>query len=162
MITCKKCGSDWHNGGDYRVRKACARRLAKYRSRKSFDFAVFLCFCNNSINGFVSAICQKNRSGLCITDIHMVNAIHFLVRVCVFVFFYDIRIKTNIICKALKFHDINKSAWWLFIALVPLVGGIVLLVFMCTDSVNENNKYGKRARKLCYENRRRKLYSSLE
>lgn len=44
-----------------------------------------------------------------------------------------------------RLHDINKSAWWFFIALVPLVGGIVLLVFMCTDSVNENNKYGKRA-----------------
>ena len=44
-----------------------------------------------------------------------------------------------------RMHDINKSGWWWFIALVPLIGGIILLVFMCTDSVNENNKYGARA-----------------
>lgn len=44
-----------------------------------------------------------------------------------------------------RMHDINKSGWWWFIALVPFVGGIILLVFMCTDSVNENNKYGERA-----------------
>lgn len=44
-----------------------------------------------------------------------------------------------------RMHDINKSGWWWFISLVPLVGTIILLVFMCTDSVNENNKYGERA-----------------
>lgn len=44
-----------------------------------------------------------------------------------------------------RMHDINKSGWWWFISLVPLVGAIILLVFMCTDSVNENNKYGERA-----------------
>lgn len=44
-----------------------------------------------------------------------------------------------------RFHDINKSGWWYFIAFVPLVGFIVMLVFLCTASVNENNKYGERA-----------------
>ena len=40
-----------------------------------------------------------------------------------------------------RLHDINKSGWWYFIVLVPLVGWIILLVYLCTDSVNENNKY---------------------
>lgn len=43
-----------------------------------------------------------------------------------------------------RLHDINKSGWFYFIALVPLVGGIILLVFLCTASVNENNRYGER------------------
>lgn len=43
-----------------------------------------------------------------------------------------------------RLHDINKSGWFYFIALVPLVGVIILLVFLCTASVNENNRYGER------------------
>lgn len=43
-----------------------------------------------------------------------------------------------------RLHDINKSGWYYFIALIPLVGFIILLVFLCTDSVNENNCYGTR------------------
>lgn len=41
-----------------------------------------------------------------------------------------------------RLHDINKSGWWLFISLVPLVGSILLLVYYCKPSVTENNNYG--------------------
>ena len=41
-----------------------------------------------------------------------------------------------------RLHDINKSGWFIFISLIPLVGGIILLVFMCLPSVDENNQYG--------------------
>ena len=44
-----------------------------------------------------------------------------------------------------RLHDINKSGWWYLICLAPLVGFIIMLVFLCTDSVNENNKYGERS-----------------
>tara|TARA_B110000881_G_C18546889_1_gene501735 strand:+ start:360 stop:737 length:378 start_codon:yes stop_codon:yes gene_type:complete len=40
-----------------------------------------------------------------------------------------------------RLHDVNKSAWWLLILLIPLIGFIVWLVFMCQDSKDEN-KYG--------------------
>jgi uncharacterized membrane protein YhaH (DUF805 family) len=33
-----------------------------------------------------------------------------------------------------RLHDTNRSGWWYFISLVPLVGGIVLLVFLAMDS----------------------------
>ena len=42
-----------------------------------------------------------------------------------------------------RLHDINKSGWWLLIALVPIVGWIVLLVFYCSKAVETDNKYGK-------------------
>ncbi|HIX14390.1 MAG TPA: DUF805 domain-containing protein [Candidatus Hungatella pullicola] len=42
-----------------------------------------------------------------------------------------------------RLHDINKSGWWVLINLVPLVGAIVLIVFFCLKSVDENNKYGE-------------------
>ncbi len=44
-----------------------------------------------------------------------------------------------------RLHDINKSGFWAFITFVPLVGEIILLVFLLTPSVDVNNKYGERA-----------------
>jgi len=41
-----------------------------------------------------------------------------------------------------RLHDTSKSGWWLLIALVPFVGGIILLVFTCLDSTPGDNQYG--------------------
>ena len=41
-----------------------------------------------------------------------------------------------------RLHDTNRSGWWMLIALVPLVGAIVLLVFMVQDSQPGDNQYG--------------------
>ena len=41
-----------------------------------------------------------------------------------------------------RLHDIDRSGWWLLIALVPLIGAIVLLVFMVLDSKAGENQYG--------------------
>ncbi len=41
-----------------------------------------------------------------------------------------------------RLHDTNRSGWWLFISLIPLIGGIILLVFMATDSDAGENQYG--------------------
>ncbi|MFF1510244.1 DUF805 domain-containing protein [Streptomyces sp. NPDC058326] len=41
-----------------------------------------------------------------------------------------------------RLHDTGRSGWWYFIAFVPLVGGIVLLVFTCLDGEGHDNAYG--------------------
>jgi uncharacterized membrane protein YhaH (DUF805 family) len=41
-----------------------------------------------------------------------------------------------------RLHDTNRSGWWLLISLVPFVGGIVLLVFMCLDGTPGDNQFG--------------------
>src|ERR1700675_2863896 len=41
-----------------------------------------------------------------------------------------------------RLHDTGRSGWWLLIVLVPLVGAIVLLVFMLLDSQPGTNAYG--------------------
>jgi len=41
-----------------------------------------------------------------------------------------------------RLHDTNRSGWWLLISLVPLIGAIVLIVFLSSDSKPEENKYG--------------------
>lgn len=43
-----------------------------------------------------------------------------------------------------RLHDIGRSGWWLLIAFVPLIGPIILLVFLLKDSSSGENKYGDR------------------
>lgn len=42
-----------------------------------------------------------------------------------------------------RLHDVGKSGWMLLIALIPIIGGIWLLVLMCTDSQQGTNKWGE-------------------
>lgn len=49
-----------------------------------------------------------------------------------------------------RLHDTGRSGWWMLINIVPMIGPIVLLIFMCMDSQTGNqfdsqtgnNKYG--------------------
>jgi uncharacterized membrane protein YhaH (DUF805 family) len=41
-----------------------------------------------------------------------------------------------------RLHDVGKSGWFYFIALIPFVGGIWLLVLMCTEGDFGENDYG--------------------
>ncbi|MEP7045021.1 MAG: DUF805 domain-containing protein [Dokdonella sp.] len=41
-----------------------------------------------------------------------------------------------------RLHDTDRSGWWLLICLVPLIGGIVLLVFMCLEGTRGTNRFG--------------------
>jgi uncharacterized membrane protein YhaH (DUF805 family) len=41
-----------------------------------------------------------------------------------------------------RLHDVGKSGWFMLIALIPIVGGIWLLVLFCTDGVVGQNEYG--------------------
>jgi len=41
-----------------------------------------------------------------------------------------------------RLHDTDRSGWWLLIGLIPLIGAIVLVVFMVQDSKPGENQYG--------------------
>jgi len=41
-----------------------------------------------------------------------------------------------------RLHDVGKSGWNYFIGLIPLVGAIILIVWLCTDSQADKNKWG--------------------
>ena len=42
-----------------------------------------------------------------------------------------------------RLHDTNRSAWWILIAFVPLIGVIVLIVFMFLEGKPDENDYGE-------------------
>jgi uncharacterized membrane protein YhaH (DUF805 family) len=41
-----------------------------------------------------------------------------------------------------RLHDTDKSGWWWLIALVPFVGGLILLILLCIDSTPGTNQWG--------------------
>ncbi|MFF7975538.1 DUF805 domain-containing protein [Streptomyces sp. NPDC007905] len=41
-----------------------------------------------------------------------------------------------------RLHDTGRSGWWIFISLVPLVGTIILIVFLASEGKAEPNQYG--------------------
>jgi uncharacterized membrane protein YhaH (DUF805 family) len=41
-----------------------------------------------------------------------------------------------------RLHDTGRTGWWLLIALVPLVGAIVLLVFYVSAGTPGDNRFG--------------------
>ena len=41
-----------------------------------------------------------------------------------------------------RLHDIGKSGWLVLLALIPLLGAIILIVWYCKDSDRGSNAYG--------------------
>ena len=45
-----------------------------------------------------------------------------------------------------RMHDIGKSGWWLLIGLIPIIGWIVLIVWLAIKSDAGANKWGETVR----------------
>ncbi|HNP36357.1 MAG TPA: DUF805 domain-containing protein [Woeseiaceae bacterium] len=41
-----------------------------------------------------------------------------------------------------RLHDTSRSGWWLLLIFIPLLGGLILLVFMLLDSTPGDNQHG--------------------
>jgi uncharacterized membrane protein YhaH (DUF805 family) len=41
-----------------------------------------------------------------------------------------------------RLHDTNRSGWWLLLALIPIVGWIVLIVFAVQEGTHGANPFG--------------------
>jgi uncharacterized membrane protein YhaH (DUF805 family) len=48
----------------------------------------------------------------------------------------------NLAVSVRRLHDQDKSGWWILIALVPLIGGIWLLVLYCMEGTRGPNRFG--------------------
>lgn len=41
-----------------------------------------------------------------------------------------------------RFHDQDKSGWFVLLGLIPYVGGLIVLVFMCLPGTSGPNRFG--------------------
>ena len=41
-----------------------------------------------------------------------------------------------------RFHDQNKSGWFVLLGFIPFIGSIVVIVFMCFEGTRGDNRFG--------------------
>ncbi|MEH6828180.1 MAG: DUF805 domain-containing protein [Parasphingorhabdus sp.] len=41
-----------------------------------------------------------------------------------------------------RFHDQDKSGWFVLLNFIPLVGGLIVFIFMCLDGTRGDNRFG--------------------
>jgi uncharacterized membrane protein YhaH (DUF805 family) len=41
-----------------------------------------------------------------------------------------------------RLHDTDRSGWWVLLGLIPLVGGLILLIWFCMRGTQGHNNYG--------------------
>jgi uncharacterized membrane protein YhaH (DUF805 family) len=49
----------------------------------------------------------------------------------------------NLAVMVRRLHDTGRSGWWYWIALIPLVGAILLLVWFASKGTTGSNEYGE-------------------
>lgn len=87
-------------------------------------FNLIFAFCLGFIDGFVGTFDQESGYGL-------------------FGSLYSLAVLIPGIAVSIRrLHDTGRSGWWLLIVLLPIVGAVVLLMFMAGDSKPGDNKYG--------------------
>jgi len=42
-----------------------------------------------------------------------------------------------------RFHDQDKSGWFVLLAFIPFVGGLIVIVFMCLEGTRGPNRFGE-------------------
>ena len=60
-----------------------------------------------------------------------------------YIFLYFLFIVPSFALYVRRLHDVNRSGWWLLIVLVPFIGIITIIFFMCLKGTEGNNDFGE-------------------
>lgn len=41
-----------------------------------------------------------------------------------------------------RLHDLDRSGWWIFLFLIPLIGIIILIIWFCSKGTDGPNRFG--------------------
>jgi uncharacterized membrane protein YhaH (DUF805 family) len=41
-----------------------------------------------------------------------------------------------------RLHDLDRTGWWIFLNLIPIIGWIILLIWYCTKGTDGPNRFG--------------------
>jgi len=41
-----------------------------------------------------------------------------------------------------RLHDLDRTGWWIFLGLIPLVGAIILIIWFCSKGTDGLNRFG--------------------
>lgn len=100
----------------------------------SFLFVVIASFAANFIDGFIGGfIAGAERTG-----IHPIYIVAALVNLALILPWIAVSVR--------RLHDINKTGWWYLIYLIPLVGGILFIIWGIKDTEPAANQWGQPAK----------------
>ncbi|MDR1310436.1 MAG: DUF805 domain-containing protein [Burkholderiaceae bacterium] len=60
-----------------------------------------------------------------------------------FALFYLALLLPSLSVLARRLHDVNRSGWWMLLPLIPVVGSIILLVWLCSRGSTGANRFGE-------------------
>ena len=61
-----------------------------------------------------------------------------IIAACLYALYALVLVIPSLAVKVRRLHDIDRSGWWILIGFIPLVGGIILLIWECEDSYPDN------------------------
>jgi uncharacterized membrane protein YhaH (DUF805 family) len=99
----------------------------------NFALANFLLYISLVVVGFIGASLGLNFIGYICMIGYVILALGLLI--------------PSIAVLVRRLHDINKSGWYYFIALIPLAGPIILLVWLFKEGDKGPNQYGEDPKK---------------
>lgn len=41
-----------------------------------------------------------------------------------------------------RLHDTDRSGWWVLLSLIPIIGTVVIIIFLCQNGTAGNNRFG--------------------
>ncbi len=91
----------------------------------------WLFFLINLIISIILSVVDSFIAGSVANDIGLLSSIYSLA-----VFLPGIAVSIR------RLHDTGRTGWWLLLVLIPLIGAIVLLIFMAQDSKPGVNRFG--------------------
>ena len=47
-----------------------------------------------------------------------------------------------------RLHDTNHSGWWYLLIIIPIIGWIIILIWLCKNSDEKDNRFGSNPKKI--------------
>ncbi len=114
--------------------KTCFNKYTDFTGRASRSeywwfilFSTMLQFIVQFIGGIVSAITHSTSNNLSFVLVFILFAVFFL---------------PTIAAAVRRLHDTDRSGGWLLLSLIPVVGGIIVLVFLVLEGTKGPNQFG--------------------
>ncbi|MCI5142301.1 MAG: DUF805 domain-containing protein [Candidatus Electrothrix sp. ATG1] len=120
------------------------RVLTKYKEfegragRKEFWYA---CLINILVMGFLGGLDQWIGT---VDEDTRVGLLHTLYTLAVFLPMLAVQVR--------RLHDTDRSGWWILIGLVPVIGWIILVIFLVQKGTEGENQYGDDPQTVLVEN----------
>lgn len=119
------------------------KKYADFSGRSTRSEYWFVYLANLIITVITYILLIPNIITLTITDNITGQLVELLVIVGIYFIYQLICVVPNFALSIRRLHDIGKSGWNLLLEIIPVVGAVIMFVYVLTDSEINDNQYGK-------------------